>query len=236
MNSEAKQSRVIKPPSRAKIKEALRDLPIDRLIGASRGELTHKQKEFARHIAMGNTGADAYRSSYDTSGTPTTVGNEASRLKADPRITAEIEAYSLAIEAAKYRTPIHLRELVIQSLVQVIVDPESRPAQRIQAAKVLGTVTEVAAFTERREVTTINSSDSIREKIISDLNTIYNGDIDDVTAKDSDSLLNELLGEPTVPPAPESDASVTLPPVHINTHEQSIPETIEETPPSSSSE
>jgi hypothetical protein len=49
-----------------------------------------------------------------------------------------------------------MRGLVLQSLVAVLIDPDSKPSEKIQAAKVLGQVTEVAAFTERKEITTIN--------------------------------------------------------------------------------
>jgi hypothetical protein len=51
-----------------------------------------------------------------------------------------------------------LRDLVIQSLVQVVIDPQAKHSVKVSAARVLGTVTEVAAFTERKETRVITSS------------------------------------------------------------------------------
>ena len=56
--------------------------------------------------------------------------------------------------------------MVIDSLVKVIIDPEANHGQVVAAAKVLGTVTEVAAFTERKEVHTITSSEDARAKVM----------------------------------------------------------------------
>lgn len=83
---------------------------------------------------------------------------------------------------------------MIQSLVQVIIDPESKPGQITAAAKVLGTVTEVAAFTQRSEVKTITSSEDARAAIMAQLKQLSNADAIDVDAidADADSLLAEL--------------------------------------------
>jgi hypothetical protein len=109
-------------------------------------------------------------------------------------VAREIEAYTLALETAKLRSPAALRELVIQSLVRVIVDPDSKPGQITAAAKVLGTVTEVAAFTERKEVRTISSSEDARAKVMQELRGILTAQAQDATIieADADSLLAEL--------------------------------------------
>lgn len=189
--------------SRKQVREALKTIPIDQVLSVS-GELTSKQKNFARAIAQGSTGADAYRSAYKAKGKPATVGNHASRLKADDRIKAEIEAYRLANEAAAYRTPQQLRELVIHSLVQVVIDPEAKHAQKVQAARVLGTVSEVAAFTERREITHIKSADDARADIMAKLRALMNAGATDATARDVSTLELELTGNVTTPPDDES--------------------------------
>jgi hypothetical protein len=87
-----------------------------------------------------------------------------------------------------------MRGLVLQSLVAVLIDPDSKPSEKIQAAKVLGQVTEVAAFTERKEIVSINGSASIKAKILNELKTIMLGsgqDITDIVGTDN-SLLDEL--------------------------------------------
>jgi len=130
-------------------------------------------------VAKGSTGAAAYRKAYNTSAKPKTQGNQAHKLSSRPDISAEIEAYQLAIEGAKHRNPAALRELVIQSLVKVIIDPDSKPGQITAAAKVLGTVTEVAAFTERKEVRTITSSEDARAAIMAQLKQLSNASAED---------------------------------------------------------
>jgi hypothetical protein len=164
--------------------------------------LTAKQKAFALEVAKGSTGAAAYRKAYNTRGKKLTQANDASRLKNRPDIAAEIEAYQLAIEGAKHRNPAALRELVIQSLVKVIIDPESKPGQITAAAKVLGTVTEVAAFTERKEVRTITSSEDARAAIMAQLKQLSNASAEDAHVIDAqaDDLMRELAGDETHPP------------------------------------
>ena len=213
-----------KPISRREALKTIKDMPIESVLLVGKSELTSKQKKFAKAVAMGNTGADAYRQSYETSGSNDTIGNNASRLKADSRIKAEIEAYRLANEAAAYRTASQLRDLVIHSLTQVLIDPETNAAQRIQAAKVLGTVTEVAAFTERKEITNIAGSDAIKAKIMAELNTLMLGsgsaDVEDV---DAISLLDEIAAgenagyeEGTHTPPPLNENGSGLDHVHTN--------------------
>jgi len=180
--------------TRKQVKEALQTVPIDQILSVP-GELTHKQREFARLVAMGKTGAEAYRVAYNAKGKPKTVGNHASDLKKHEGIAREIEAYRLANEAAKYRTPQQLRELVIHSLVKIAIDEDVKAATRVQAAKVLGTVTEVAAFTERREVKHVQSSEDARAALMAKLREVMNAGAVDVESRTADSLLAEITGE-----------------------------------------
>jgi hypothetical protein len=220
---------------RKEIRQTLKEVPINELLLVGKSELTHKQREFARQVALGNTGAAAYRKAYDTKAKPKTQGDHASRLKADDRIKAEIEAYQLAIEAAKYRSSAGLRDLVIHSLTQVLIDPDTNAAQRIQAAKVLGTVTEVGAFTERKEVTHVNGSDSIKATIMDQLKAFMLKGSGDVTDIQADDLLAELVGDsgngdgvaipdagdPTHPPPPAVDDETPPSQLHTIPHKES---------------
>jgi hypothetical protein len=180
--------------SRKQIKESLEKQGIESTLLVRKGTLTTKQKKFAEGVAMGKTKAESYRQAYKSNPAPSTIVTAPYTLAADPRIKREIEAYSLAIESSKYRTSEAMRGLVLQSLVAVLIDPDSKPSEKIQAAKVLGQVTEVAAFTERKEITTINGSASIKAKIMAELKTIMLGtgqDITDIVGIDN-SLLDEL--------------------------------------------
>jgi hypothetical protein len=220
-----KQPKTPSKLTRAQITQALDSVPVSHILGkgVSR-ELTAKQKAFALEVAKGSTGAAAYRKAYDTKANPKQQGSEASKLKARPSIAQEIEAYELAIEAAKHRTPAALRELVIQSLVQVIIDPDSKPGQITAAAKVLGTVTEVAAFTERREIKTITSSEDARAAIMLQLKQLSNASATDAHLIDeqADELMRELSGADTHrTPTPQDTDEESQPYTHTIPHEQS---------------
>ena len=194
--------------TRKQIREGLEQIPVDQLFHKNVSkQLTTKQKNFALEVAKGSTGAAAYRKHYDTNGTKQTQGDAASRLKRDSRIAAEIAAYALAIEAEKYRSPAALRALVIQSLVQVVIDPDAKHATKVAAAKVLGTVTEVAAFTERKEVRTITSSEDARAKVMGELRRLMGSSAEDAKIIDAaaDSLLDELSGRETFPLVEQAD-------------------------------
>jgi len=196
-------------------------------LGVSDRALTPKMKRFAKEVAKGSTKADAYRKAYKADASPHTLRNEPYVLASDPRISREIQAYEIAIRAAEHRTPSALRDLVIHSLVQTLIDPETGAAQRIQAAKVLGTVTEVAAFTERKELTTITSSQDAREKVMQELRLMMNSQAEDATLIDADSLLAELHPLPGATSV-ETESRAEL---HTTPHEQ-IPSLSDPTPSS----
>jgi len=204
--------------SRKQAKESLETIPNEVLFGktVSRG-LTHKQRTFARRVAEGATKAQAYRDAYKANATKRTLSAQPYALMRDERIKREIEAYELAIESAKYRSPIALRELVIQSLVQTLIDPETKQAQKVAAAKVLGTVAEVSAFVDRKEITHVSSSEHARDQIMSALSDMLKANAIDV---DPTSLIQELGG--THPsPTPLDAESESRPHVHTIPHESS---------------
>jgi hypothetical protein len=161
--------------SRKQVAEGLKAQPIEHiLLGVNTGKdkrLTRKQIAFAEQIALGNTKAGAYRSAYDSHGKPVTQSHEGSRLAASPAVSAQVEAFKLALEAQRYATPAALRALVIERLTQAAIDDAMPPAQRLRALELLGKVTEVAAFTERRELIKTDSAVNAKERLINSLRT-----------------------------------------------------------------
>jgi hypothetical protein len=225
----------MKTLTRKQIREGLEQVPMTELLGVSGKALTGKQQEFAKGLAMGKTKADAYRQSHKRDATRATLTTEPYKLASDPRIALEVEAYKLAIEASKHRTPAALRELVIQSLVQVVIDPDAKQATKVQAAKVLGTVTEVAAFTERKEIRTIRSSEDTKAKIMGQLRDMLKAGAEDVTFVEADTLLRELAGETHPLPTPPTDVAESLDPIHTiqpeRSQQESDSEELDQTPP-----
>lgn len=194
--------------SRKAIKEGLDQVPFVDIMGAQVDrQLTGKQKTFALEVAKGATGAAAYRKAYGSKGTSRTQGNNAVKLKQHTGIQLEIDAYKLALEHEKHTTPAALRALVIHSLVQVLTDSDTPPAVKVAAAKVAGSITEVAAFTERKETRTITSSEDARAKVMGELKRLMLSDATDVQYVDAqaDSLLAELETHRTPTPQTEEE-------------------------------
>lgn len=205
------KSKPMKKLTRAQITQGLEQFPIEVLLSSGKGkqaQLTTKQREFAKGVALGKPLVQAYRDSRNSKGTAVTQGNNASRLAAQSRIQTEVEAYKLAIEAEKHRTPAQLKSLLVQQLVQHSLDQDFPPAQRVQCLKLLGTLFEVGAFVEHKTVTTINRSGDIRARILETLK-----DVTDVTALDDGlDLLEEISQTASVSSAPSADPTTGAPP------------------------
>lgn len=199
--------------SRKAINEGLDTIPMSEILGVSGKDkgLTHKQQTFARELAKGATKAEAYRRAYKPTATQATLSGEPYRVAADPRVSAEVEAYKLAIESAKHRTPEALRQLVIKTLVDVAISPTAKEAVKVQAVKVLGTVVEVGAFLERREVINTTTSTQAKAELLQQIRTLMKGEAVDAIEVDADSLLAELAPDTaeveTIPDEPHPTAT-----------------------------
>ena len=221
----------MKTLTRKQIREGLEQVPMADILGVSRKEITPKMQTFAREIAKGSKKVDAYRKAYKADAKPSSLAKDPYTLAKDPRVIQEVEAYRLALESAKHRTPEALRSLVIQSLVQVLIDPEAKQATKVQASKVLGTVTEVSAFTERKEIRHIRSSEDTKAKIMGQLRDMLKAGAEDVTFVEADTLLRELAGETHPLPTPPIDVAESLDPIHTIQPERSLEESDSEEPP-----
>ena len=180
--------------SRKAIEEGLDTIPISEILGVSSKDkgLTPKMQTFARELAKGASKAESYRKAYSRTAKPKTAGDAGYRLSTDPRISQEVDAYKVAIESAKHRTPEALRQLVIKTLVDVAISPDAKDSVKVAAVKVLGTVVEVGAFLERREVINTSSSKQAKAELLAQIRTIMQGDVVDAIEVDADSLLREL--------------------------------------------
>jgi hypothetical protein len=214
----------MKQVTRKELREAISTKGIEPSLRLGRTGLTAKQKKFAEGLVLeGLTGADAYRNAYNAKGKPKTVGNHASALKQHDGIRREIEALELAKQASAYHSAEALRSLVISTLTKTIIDEDTKPATRIQAAKILGQVTEVSAFTTRSEVTVVQDSGAIRSQILDQLKSMMLSS-DDAVDVDASDLLTELVGpsaDPTVPPPPEMQNGTPRQAEHTIPHEPS---------------
>ena len=225
--------------TRKAIKEGLEQIPVETIllgVGA-KPQLTHKQKEFARKVALGSPKTQAYRETYNTKGKATTVGTDASKLARNPHVSLEIEAYKVALEAEKHRTPAQLKSLLIQQLVKHSLDEDFPPAQRVKCLELMGKLYEVGAFEERKTTTIVHESAKVKERLLSQLKSVMNGNyISEVSEKtdEGDELLAELRPDPlelpgdqqaTTPPPAQTGPVVGQSYIHINPHNESASKT-----------
>lgn len=195
--------------SRAEIEQAIGTMGIDAAIGAQRkgpSKLTTKQRRFAEAIALGETKASAYRQAYASNAKPHHQSLEGQRLMASPAIAQQVEALMLAAEARRHATPAALRSLVIERLTAHAIDDGIQPAQRLRALELLGKVTEVAAFTERREVITQRDPAAARAALLDNLRAaLRDGSI--TVERDVSPVLPDP-GRPDVPDDSPGDDAV----------------------------
>lgn len=225
--------------TKREIEEGLKEIPIEQILlgSGNQRELTHKQKTFAKQVALGKNKTEAYRIAYDTEGKPSTQSVNAHKVASNDKVKLMIEAYTRAFEAREYRKPERLRELVIHQLTEMALDPDVKDAQRIKSLELLGKVSEVGAFTERKETKVIHESSKIKEKLLDQLKTIINIDAKEINADDADELLREIsdnrMAEPQKPDS--ADPTTTRPPdidhaegdsaIHTIPHSQSASST-----------
>ena len=197
--------------NRKAIHQAIKSKGIEGAMRVPKGTLTPKMKRFAEEIALGSTGADAYRRAYSDRGSVDTIGNNASRLKADARIKAEIERIERANQLAALHSAAGLHSIVISTLAEIATNPEAKDATRVQAVKAIGQLVGVDAFRETKRVEHVKDSGEIRAQILDQLRTITMQADDDV---DANSLLVELAGdEPQgtgTPPNAERDSDAHM--------------------------
>lgn len=213
--------------TRAQIREGLDTIPIETLLSSGEGKkpkMTGKMKAFAHALALGETKANAYRKSYNPKPAKSTIVTAPYKLASDTRIQREVEAYRLALEAEKHRTPVQLKALLVQQLVQHSLDEDFPPAQRMKALQLIGQLFEVGAFLERKETTVVHKSSDIRTRLLERL-----GKATDVTAKQDDALtlLQEIRGDGSanaMPDAPTDGVGAPAGGVHTRDLTHTVPD------------
>ena len=196
---------------------------IEQAMRIRKGSLTPKMKAFAEQVALGSTGADAYRKAYSDKAKPKTAGDNASRLKSDIRIQAEVERIERANELAALHSAAGLRSIVISTLAEIATNPDEKAATRVQAVRSIGQLVGVDAFRETKRVEHVKDCGELRTQILDQLKTMMLGsnDAQDVEAAD---LLAELAGsnlateEPHPVPTPQAEQCDSDPHVHSIPH------------------
>jgi len=189
-----------------------------------KGTLTPKMKRFAEQVALGATGAESYRVAYSSKAKPKTAGDNASRLKADIRIQAEVERIERANELAALHSAAGLRSIVISTLAEIATNPEEKAATRVQAVRSIGQLVGVDAFRETKRVEHVKDSGELRAQILDQLKTMMLG-TNDAQEVEANDLLAELAGSDSAAAEPHPVGTTPNPEWDSGSHEHSIPHT-----------
>ena len=218
----------IKKLTRAQIRETLESTPIESILGTKQ-PLTSKQREYARKLAEGTMSKrQAYRETYNAR-SDYTLASDPYKLASDPRVIQEVNAYRLAIEAEKLRTPRELKALLIHQLVKHSIDEDFPPAQRMKALELIGKLYDVGAFMERKETTVTHvKSGDLKAQLLERIKAVV--DVDAKPARSGGRSLLEEISEGRDPthgasPAPASEAGGD--PTHTVPLIQSLENTID---------
>lgn len=218
-----------------KLEEKALNIPIDVLLTGKRNRnLTKKMQGFAVDLATGETKAQAYRNNYDTQASPKIVGDQAHKLAKHPAIAQEVDLITEALEAAAAHTAGQLRGLVIGRLTKEALNMESPAAARISAIKALGQVSEIAAFTERKEISHVKPSEDIKAQLLKMIQGAMHDQARTLDQDENQAAIDNLLAEISRPP-PNEIPENALPPApdapfpgkieggntHSNPHKQS---------------
>lgn len=201
--------------SRQAIKEGLKSTPIENILlghqNADKVKLTKKQKDFARKVAEGKPKAQAYREAYDSQAKPATQSNEGHKLTKNPAISAMIDAFTLANEAREYLIPTQIRSMAIQNLVSIAIDDGEKTSNKLKALELIGKMSEVALFSERKEHIHLHSSIDIKTKLMEGLRQAFSNSrsLNDQAKIKAESLLIELEDARTI----DSEAETPTPSV-----------------------
>lgn len=202
--------------SRSAIKQAIKETPIEQiLLGSSNPngvKLTKKQKDFARKVAEGKPKAQAYRESYNSNAKPATQSNEGHKLTQNPAISAMISAFQVANEAREYLIPAQIRTMAIQNLVGIAIDEGEKTSNKLKALELIGKMSEVALFTERKELIHTNNSEDIKAKLLEGLRLAFSNTrgMNDLAKSKAQSLLVELSDAKAMTIDEESPAPLTI--------------------------
>ena len=136
------------------------------------GKLTGKQMAFADNVIKGMDQTAAYRAAgYSTENmADKTVWEAASRLFANSKVSARINASRRRLEAAAVHTAMSLRHLIENELLAMIKEPETEGG-KLRALELLGRSSRASFFTDRvadvsKELTAEEVETELKAKLV----------------------------------------------------------------------
>lgn len=146
--------------------------------------LTPGQQTFLDRVVGGDTYIHAYKVAFpNQKGSAKTLADSAYKLGNHPVIVAAMDRAALERQRTVRVSASAIHEHVIERLLHESQHAESDSA-RVRALELLGKLTEVAAFTDRKEVTTVTlKPDELKQALMSKLKQFFS-DNRQLTASD----------------------------------------------------
>jgi phage terminase small subunit len=117
--------------------------------GRASAKLTAKQSAYVQAILKGANQSDAYRSAYDAENmSDQAIWSEASRLFANPKVSARIKAGKRRLEEAELHSALALRQHIERGLFEMTTNAETDSA-KLRAFELLGKSEKVGYFLDR---------------------------------------------------------------------------------------
>ena len=220
--------------TKQQIAEGIKQIPIERIILGAQGniKLTPKQKRFAEQVVATGNKTEAYRRAYDHKGSNRTAGRDSQKIANKPSVATYITALEAAKSAEEYLLPARIRTMAIHKLTSMALNDGIAPAQQLKALELVGKMTEVALFSERREVVHTLDASSMRDKLLQSLKLAIqtSASIDTRRKHSAQELLERITGksEPVqdleiLKPSTSMDASHAIDPAGLEPLAASIP-------------
>lgn len=156
--------------TKKEIAEGMKSVPIETIILGSQSKqgikLTKKQKDFAEAVVATGNKTEAYKRAYNHKGKNTTASRNAQTIVKSTNVQTYITALEAQKEVEEYLLPPRLRSMAIHKLSSMALNDELPPAQQLKALELVGKMTEVALFTERRELVHTLDSATLKAKFM----------------------------------------------------------------------
>lgn len=190
--------------TKAEIAEGMKAVPIETIILGAQSKqgikLTKKQKEFAEQVVATGNKTEAYRRSHNHTGKNTTASRNAQTLVKSTNVQTYITALEAQKEVEEYLLPPRLRAMAIHKLSSMALNDDLPPAQQLKALELVGKMTEVSLFTERRELVHTLDASSLKDKLMEAVQlAIHNSkSLHMKTKRSAEQLLKEISLETEV--------------------------------------
>jgi len=156
--------------TKKEIAEGMKAVPIETIILGSQSKqgikLTKKQKAFAENVVATGNKTEAYKRAYNHKGKNTTASRNAQTIVKSTNVQTYITALEAQKEVEEYLLPPRLRAMAIHKLSSMALNDDLPPAQQLKALELVGKMTEVALFTERRELVHTMDSNTLKSKLM----------------------------------------------------------------------